>query len=263
MTAGENAAPAASFNNGQKLAAEALGTALLLAIVVGSGIMGDTLANGNDAVALLGATIATGAGLVILITIFGPVSGAHFNPAVTLAFALRREISPRDALAYVGVQIIGGVAGVLLAHAMFDLALIQISENARPGAGRMLGEAAAAFGLVLTILGCLRFRPQSVALCVGLFITAGYWFTSSTSFANPAVTAARTLTDTFSGIRPVDAPGFIVAQLAAAALATGVAFWLFTPRARRNDISRDENPRSSYSPEHEKEGAASAIPDAR
>lgn len=263
MTAGQNARPAPAFSNGQKLAAEALGTALLLAIVVGSGIMGETLADGNDAIALLGATIATGAGLVILITIFGPVSGAHFNPAVTLAFALRREISPKDALAYVGVQIIGGVAGVLLAHAMFDLALVQVSDHARPGAGRIIGEAAAAFGLVLTILGCLRFRPQSVALGVGLFITAGYWFTSSTSFANPAVTVARTLTDTFSGIRPMDAPGFIAAQLAAAALAAGVAAWLFTPPTRRDDISRDENQRSSYSPDHEEEGAASAIPDAR
>lgn len=263
MTTGKSALPAPPFSKEQKLAAEALGTALLLAIVVGSGIMGEALADGNDAIALLGNTIATGAGLVILITIFGPVSGAHFNPAVTLAFALRREISPQDALAYVGVQIIGGVAGVLLAHAMFDLALIQVSDHARPGAGRMIAEAAAAFGLVLTILGCLRFRPESVALSVGLFITAGFWFTSSTSFANPAVTLARTLTDTFSGIRPVDAPGFIVAQLAAAALAASVTFWLFTPRARRNDISRDENPRSSYSPEHAEEGAASAIPDAR
>ena len=252
-----------AFSNGQKLAAEALGTALLLAVVVGSGVMGETLANGNAAIALLGNTIATGAGLVILITIFGPVSGAHFNPAVTLAFALRREISPKDALAYVGVQIVGAMAGVVLAHAMFDLPLLQISDTARAGAGQKIGEATATFGLVLTILGCLRFRPESVALAVGLFITAGYWFTSSTSFANPAVTLARMTTDTFSGIRPLDAPGFIAAQFAAAALATGLACWLFAPRRRAADLPRDDDARSSYSPAHEEEGAASAIPGAR
>lgn len=268
--AAPNAEPdsAQPFSFGQRLAAEALGTALLLAVVVGSGVMGEDLAGGNDAVALLGNTIATGAGLVILITILGPVSGAHFNPAVTLAFALRREISPKHALAYVGVQIVSAVAGVLLAHAMFDLALFQVSDKARAGAGQMLGEATATFGLVLTILGCLRFRPESVAVSVGLFITAGYWFTSSTSFANPAVTLARMLTDTFAGIRPLDAPGFIVAQFAAAALAAALAWWLFARHLKPADtgpadISRDEKARSSYSPAHEEEGAASAIPDAR
>lgn len=239
-----------TFSTFQKLGAETLGTAMLLAIVVGSGIMGETLANGNDAIALLGNTIATGAGLVILITIFGPVSGAHFNPAVTLAFALRREIRPTLSGAYVLVQLIGGIAGVFLAHIMFDTEILQQSVKARAGLGQITGEAVATFGLVITILGALRFRPESVAVSVGLFITAGYWFTSSTSFANPAVTFARMLTDTFSGIRPLDAPGFIAAQLFAAALATVTARVLFTPR--------DERDRAGYSRKHEK-GAAATI----
>ena len=243
-----------TFSRPQKLAAEALGTALLLAVVVGSGIMGDSLAGGNDAIALLGNTIATGAGLVILITIFGPVSGAHFNPAVTFAFALRGEIALGLAAAYVAVQIAGGAAGVFLAHAMFDLELLQTSARTRAGVGQALGEATATFGLVLTILGCLRFRPESVAMAVGLFITAGYWFTSSTSFANPAVTIARTLTDTFAGIRPLDAPAFVVAQLAGAALAAGAAAWLFAPR--------DAAARPRYRPSDE-EGTAPAISKAR
>ncbi len=237
-----------TFSTVQKLGAEALGTALLLAIVVGSGIMGETLANGNDAIALLGNTIATGAGLVILITIFGPVSGAHFNPAVTLAFAIRRDIRPAIALAYVLVQLVGGIVGVFLAHVMFDAEILQQSANARAGIGQITGEAVATFGLVLTILGALRFRPESVAISVGLFITAGYWFTSSTSFANPAVTVARMLTDTFAGIRPLDAPGFIAAQLIAAVIATVTARALFTPR--------DEHDRAGYSRKHEKGPAA-------
>lgn len=219
-----------TFSTSQKLAAEALGTALLLAIVVGSGIMGAALSPGNDAVALLGNTLATGAGLVVLITMFGPVSGAHFNPAVTLAFLIRSEIGLALAAGYMIVQIAGGLAGVALAHAMFDLDILQVSLKARAGAGQALGEATATFGLVLTILGCLRFRPESVAMAVGLFITAGYWFTSSTSFANPAVTIARTLTDTFAGVRPADAPTFLLAQFSAAALAVGAATWLFTER---------------------------------
>lgn len=239
-----------TFSIWQKLGAEALGTALLLAIVVGSGVMGDALANGNDAIALLGNTIATGAGLVILITIFGPVSGAHFNPAVTLAFFLRRDIGLKLSAAYVAVQIAGGVAGVFLAHAMFDLELLQQSIKARTGLGQGLGEAVATFGLVLTILGALRFKPENVAMAVGLFITAGYWFTSSTSFANPAVTIARTLTDTFAGIRLADAPVFLIAQFLAAALATVTARWLFAPR--------DESGRARYSRKDE-EGAAAAI----
>lgn len=221
-----------TFSRPQRLAAEFIGTALLLAVVVGSGVMGENLAGGNEAIALLGNTIATGAGLVILILMFGPVSGAHFNPAVTLAFHLRREIALSEAALYVSVQIIGGVAGVFLAHAMFDLPLLEQSVKARAGLGQALGEATATFGLVLTILGAARFRPDSVAYAVGLFITAGYWFTSSTSFANPAVTIARTMTDTFAGIMPADAPMFIASQLAAAALATGLASWLFAAPAK-------------------------------
>ncbi len=216
----------------RKIAAEALGTALLLAIVVGSGIMAETLAAGNDAVALLGNTLATGAGLVVLILIFGPVSGAHFNPAVTLAFLLRREIEPTLAGLYVLTQIGGAIAGVVLAHAMFDLDLVQAGVKERAGAGQMLGEATATFGLVLTILATLRFRPEATPFAVGLWITAGYWFTSSTSFANPAVTIARAMTGSFAGIRPADAPGFIMAQLVAAALAVVFARWLFGGRGQ-------------------------------
>ena len=259
MTGAETAPAASAVPLRRRLAAEALGTALLLAVVVGSGVMGAALANGNDAIALLGNTLATGAGLVVLITIFGPVSGAHFNPAVTLAFALRGELSPGRAAAYAAAQIAGGLAGVILAHAMFDLNLLQIGATPRDGAGRLIGEATATFGLVLTILGCLRYRPESVAACVGLFITAGYWFTSSTSFANPAVTLARTLTDTFSGIRPLDAPGFIAVELIAAALAAGAARWLFAGGPE----PRDAAARSGYSPAHDQEGTASTIPDAR
>ena len=233
----------------KKLVAEALGTALLLAIVVGSGIMGETLSGGNVAIALLGNTIATGAGLYVLITIFGPISGAHFNPAVTLAFLLRREISPGLAGAYAGVQILGGVAGVLLAHAMFGLEIMQQSTVVRSGLGQALGEAVATFGLVLTILAAIRFRPESVAMAVGLFITAGYWFTSSTSFANPAVTIARAFTDTFAGIHPADTPAFIFAQLAASALAVSLTGWLLIPG--------DEKSEPLYSRSHEK-GAESA-----
>jgi glycerol uptake facilitator-like aquaporin len=215
----------------RKLCAEALGTALLLAIVVGSGVMGERLAGGNDAIALLGNTIATGAGLAVLILIFAPVSGAHFNPAVTLVFLTRREISPQLATGFILVQIIGGVLGVLWTHAMFDLEILQVSLKARTGIGQALGEATATFGLILTILGCVRYRPDNVAFAVGLFITAGYWFTSSTSFANPAVTIARTLTDTFAGVRPGDAPAFIAAQIAAALAAAGAARFLFAKPA--------------------------------
>lgn len=211
----------------RKLCAETLGAALLLAIVVGSGIMGESLAGGNDAIALLGNTLATGAGLVVLILIFAPVSGAHFNPAVTLVFLARREITPQLATAFIIVQIIGGALGVMWAHAMFDLEIVQVSLKARAGIGQALGEATATFGLILTILGCSRFRPASVPYAVGLFIAAGYWFTSSTSFANPAVTIARTLTDTFAGLRPVDAPLFIAAQIAGALVAAGLARFLF------------------------------------
>jgi len=208
------------------LAAEALGTAFLLATVVGSGIMAETLAGGNVAIALLGNTIATGAILVVLILIFGPISGAHFNPAVTLCFLLRREIGLRNASLYLVVQITAGLAGVLIAHVMFGEPTFAASEKARTGIAQWTGEFVATFGLVATILGTVRFRPEAVPYAVGLFITAGYWFTSSTSFANPAVTIARSLTNTFSGILPAHAPGFVVAQLVGAVAATVVFGWL-------------------------------------
>ena len=217
------------FDLSRRLAAEAIGTAGLLAVVVGSGIMGESLAGGNVAMALLGNTIATGAILVVLILAFGPLSGAHFNPAVTLAFLMRREIAPGVAVLYVLAQIAGGLTGALAAHAMFELPLIQISETARSGPAQWFAEWVATFGLVATILATLRFRPEAVAYAVGLFITAGYWFTASTSFANPAVTIARSFTDTFSGIAPGHAPGFILAQLVGAASATLVFAWLLFP----------------------------------
>lgn len=211
----------------KRLLAEAIGTAILLATVVGSGIMGDTLAAGNDAIALLGNTIATGAILVVLILIFGPISGAHYNPAVTLVFLLRREIGPVEAGLFVVVQIIGGIAGVLLAHGMFDLDMVSEFTRPRTGGSQWLSEAVATFGLLITILGCVRFRVEAVPYAVGLYITAGYWFTASTSFANPAVTIARSFTGTFAGINPADAPGFIIAQIAGALLAFGVGLILF------------------------------------
>ena len=210
----------------RRLAAEFTGTLLLLATVVGSGIMGEQLAGGNDAIALLGNTIATGAILVVLILMFGAVSGAHFNPAVTLAFLLRGDIAIREAVPYWAVQVAGGLAGMLIAHAMFDQALLQVSTNARAGAGQWLAETVATFGLVATILAVLRHRAEAVAYAVGLYITAGYWFTASTSFANPAVTVARSFTDTFSGIQPEHAPGFILAQLLGAVIATFLFRWL-------------------------------------
>ena len=222
--------PLQPYGPARRLAAEALGTALLLAVVVGSGVMGEALAGGNDAIALLGNTLATGAGLVVLITVFGPVSGAHFNPAVTLVFALRRELPAGLALAYVAAQVMGGVAGVLAAHAMFDLPLLQVSEKARDGAGQAFAEAVATFGLVLAILGTLRARPDFTPVAVGLYITAAYWFTASTSFANPAVTIARSLSDTFAGIAPASAPAFIAAQLVGALAALALCGWLFRGR---------------------------------
>ena len=211
----------------RRLAAESLGTALLLAVVVGSGVMGETLAGGNVAIALLGNTLATGAALVVLITILGPISGAHFNPAVTLAMALRRELPVGMGLAYVAVQVLGAVAGVWLAHAMFDLPIIQVSAKLRDGPAQMLSEAVATFGLLATIFGVVRFKPDFTPIAVGLYITAAYWFTASTSFANPAVTVARSLSDTFAGIAPSSAPGFIAAQLAGVLVAVGVCGWLF------------------------------------
>jgi len=215
------------FSLAQRLAAEALGTGLLVATVVGSGYMAETLADENDAIALLGNTIATGAILFVLITIFVRISGAHFNPAVTVGFAIRRDLRWPHAASYIVAQVAGGVLGAVLAHAMFALPLVQSASNMRTGGAQWLAEGVATFGLLLTIYGCVRFRPQAVAAAVGLYITAGYWFTASTSFANPAVTIGRTLTDTFSGIRPIDAPGFIAAQLVGAVLATWLAIWLF------------------------------------
>lgn len=210
----------------RRLAAEALGTSLLLAAVVGSGVMADALSS-DDAVALLCNTIPTGAILFVLITILGPVSGAHLNPAVSLVFALRREMSPLMAAGYAIAQLAGAVAGVFLAHAMFELPLLDLATKPRNGAGQELSEAVATFGLVATILGGLRLRKQAVPALVGLYVTAAYWFTASTSFANPAVAAARSLSDTFSGIRPGDVPAFVLAQLAGALVALGLAGWLF------------------------------------
>jgi glycerol uptake facilitator-like aquaporin len=209
----------------RRLAAEFLGTAFLLATVIGSGIMGDTLSSGNVAIALLGNTIATGAILAVLILVFGPISGAHFNPAVTLSFAIRREITIGHAVIYVIVQIIGGLFGVFVAHVMFGEPSFSAALTTRTGIGPWTGEFVATFGLVATILGCLRFRPEAIPYAVGLFITAGYWFTSSTSFANPAVTIARSFSDTFAGIRPEDAPMFILVQIIAAIIATLVFAW--------------------------------------
>jgi glycerol uptake facilitator-like aquaporin len=214
-----------NFDLSRRLVAEALGTALLVATVVGSGIMAETLTK-DVALALLGNTIPTGAMLVVLITILGPISGAHFNPAVTLVFWLRRELSLIDAAFYVGVQVAGGIIGTIAAHAMFALPLLDASLKVRSGGAQWLAEAIAAFGLVVTILAGIRFARASVPWLVGLYITAAYWFTSSTSFANPAVAVARSLTNTFSGIRPVDLPGFIAAELAGAVVALILMTWL-------------------------------------
>jgi glycerol uptake facilitator-like aquaporin len=218
---------AARFDLPRRLLAEALGTGFLLTTVVGSGIMAERLAGGNVALALLGNTIPTGAMLVVLITMFGPISGAHFNPAVTLCFFMRRAIGAPDALAYLAAQLAGAASGTWCAHLMFDLPILMLGGTARAGVGQWVGEAVATFGLVAAILACMRFRPNAVAAVVGLYITAAYWFTSSTSFANPAVTFARALTDSFAGIRPADVPAFIFAQLAGAVAASLVAGWLF------------------------------------
>jgi glycerol uptake facilitator-like aquaporin len=213
------------FDLPRRLAAEALGTGLLVATVVGSGIMAESLTK-DVALALLGNTLPTGAILVVLIAILGPLSGAHFNPAVTMIFALKRELTPREALLYVVVQVAGGLAGTLMAHAMFDLPLWEASLKIRTGGPQWLAEAVAAFGLVITILGGIRFERACVPWLVGLYITAAYWFTSSTSFANPAVAIARSMTNTFAGIRPVDLPGFIAAELCGALAALLLMNWL-------------------------------------
>lgn len=216
----------------RRLAAEALGSFFLFATVVGSGIMGAALSDGNDAIALLGNTLATGAMLYVLIVKLGPLSGAHFNAAVTLAFALRREIGARDAALYFVVQLAAGVLGVIAAHGMFDQPLLQASTRLRDGPGQMLSEAIATFGLLVTILGTVRHRPPSVPASVALYITAAYWFTASTSFANPTITVARSMTGSFAGIAPSSTLPFILAQLTGAALAVIVARWLFAPAPR-------------------------------
>jgi glycerol uptake facilitator-like aquaporin len=203
---------------------------LLLAVVIGSGIMGERLAGGNVAIALLGNTIATGAGLVVLITIFGPLSGAHFNPVVSLMFAFRRELSWYHAAAYIVVQVVGAILGVWLAHAMFAEPILQVSTKLRDGWPQGLAEGVATFGLIATILGSLRFRPDATPVMVGLYITAAYWFTASTSFANPAVTVARSLSNTFAGIAPTSAPLFIICQLAGAAVSAVLFGWLLKER---------------------------------
>jgi glycerol uptake facilitator-like aquaporin len=211
----------------QRLAAEALGSFFLFATVVGSGIMAQQLSGGNDAMALLGNTLATGAMLFVLITMLGPVSGAHFNPAVSLVMAIRRDLGWRDLAAFVLVQIIAGMLGVWSAHVMFDLPILQFSSHSRGGIGQWTSEAIATFGLVFCILGTLRHRPHWVPASVALYITAAYWFTSSTSFANPAITIARSLSDSFAGIAPLDVPAFIVAQVAGALAAMAVSSFLF------------------------------------
>jgi glycerol uptake facilitator-like aquaporin len=218
------------FDISRRLAAEALGTALLVATVVGSGIMAEGLTK-DVALALLGNTIPTGAMLVVLITALGPISGAHFNPAVTLVFALKRDLTLRDASLYVVAQIMGGIAGTMVAHAMFALPLLDASIKIRTGGAQWFAEGVAAFGLVATILGGIRFERASVPWLVGLYITAAYWFTASTSFANPAVAIARSLTNTFSGIRPIDLPGFIAAELCGAVAGLILMSWLL----RAND----------------------------
>ena len=222
-----------SFDLSRRLAAEALGAAFLVATVVGSGIMAESLTR-DVALALLGNTLPTGAVLVVLITIFGPISGAHFNPAVTMVFAIRRELMPAEALGYILAQIAGGIAGTLLAHAMFALPLWDASLKVRTGGPQWLAEGIAAFGLVVTILAGLKFNRSAIPWLVGLYITAAYWFTSSTSFANPAVAIARSLTNTFSGIRPVDLPGFIAAELAGALAALSLMNWLLRFRDEEN-----------------------------
>jgi glycerol uptake facilitator-like aquaporin len=220
-----------SNDDWRKLLAEGLGTAFLLAAVIGSGIMAEALAAGNQALALLCNTIPTGAILVVIILVFGPISGAHFNPAVTVALAARRMFPWPKVPAYVVAQLVGGIAGAWAAHFMFDLPILQASATLRTGAGQWFAEAVATFGLVMTIIGCVARTPAAVPYAVGLYITSAYWFTASTSFANPAVTVARALTDTFSGIAPTDAPGFILAQFVGVAVCLVVLKLLFPPEA--------------------------------
>jgi glycerol uptake facilitator-like aquaporin len=222
--------PLHAYSVFRRLVGEALGTALLLAIVIGSGIMGERLAGGNVAIALLANTLSTGAGLVVLITIFGPLSGAHLNPAVTLVFAMRRQIGWGLAAAYVLAQTVGGVLGVWAAHAMFAQPIWQLSTKLRDGLPQAFAEFVATFGLIAAILGSIRFRPEATPMIVGLYITSAYWFTASTAFANPTVTIARSLSNTFAGIAPSSAPIFILAQLAGAVAASLSFGWLLKER---------------------------------
>lgn len=221
------AANMVEFSRAQRLGAEALGSFFLFATVVGSGIMAESLAGGNIAIALMGNTLATGAILFVLIAILAPISGAHFNPAVTFVMVLRKELSLFDGALFVAMQIIGGLIGVWAAHIMFELPVFQLSEKVRTGSGQWLGELIATFGLLFTILGTIRFRPDWVAPAVGLYISAGYWFTSSTSFANPAITVGRAFSNSFAGIAPANVIGFVTAQIAGAMLAWIVTRWLF------------------------------------
>jgi len=218
----------------RRLAAEGIGAFFLFATVIGSGIMAEHLADGNEAIALLGNTIATGAILFVLITMLGPVSGAHMNPAVSLVMAARRELGWGDAAAYAAVQLAFGILGAWAAHLMFDLPTLQLSVKARTGFGQWTGEAIATFGLILTIIGTVRHRPTMVPASVALYVTAAYWFTSSTSFANPAITVARSLSDSFAGIAPAHVPAFVAAQILGAAAGALVAFLLFGPASGRH-----------------------------
>ena len=224
------------FDLPRRAVAEFLGTWMLVATVVGSGIMAENLAGGNTAVALLGNSIATGAMLVVLIAILGPISGAHFNPAVSLVLVVLGELPGGVFGIYVVAQVVGGVAGTITAHAMFDLPLAQASAHARHGMSQFLSEVVASFGLIATILGCRKLRANIIPVAVALYVVAGYWFTASTCFANPAVSIARSLTNTFSGIRPIDVPWFIVAEIVGALLAAGLLHWLLRSgsKAERN-----------------------------
>lgn len=236
-----------NFDLSRRLAAEALGTGILVATVVGSGIMAQNLTK-DVALALLCNTLPTGAILVVLIAVLGPISGAHFNPAVTLVFTGKRELPVQEAVLYVVVQIVGGIAGTMVAHLMFALPVFEVSMKVRTGGGQWFAEAVAAFGLIATILGGIRFQRDAIPWLVGLYITAAYWFTASTSFANPAVAIARTMTDTFAGIRSIDLPGFIVAELVGALLALGATDWLLAPSAPQESADKDHSRRRTNPP---------------
>jgi glycerol uptake facilitator-like aquaporin len=227
-----------AFSTSRRLAAGGLGTALLVATVVGSGIMAERLTT-DTALALLGNTLPTGAILVVLIATLGPISGAHFNPVVTLVFGLRGELGPRDAIGYIAAQVLGGVVGVLIAHAMFALPLVAFATKVRTGGPQWIAEFVATFGLLATILAGIRFERASVPWLVGLYITAAYWFTASTSFANPAVAFARLLTNTFSGIRPQDVPAFVAAQIAGALVASAILGWLLHETAHEPALNKE------------------------